>query len=219
MSPGEGRCAVPLFWAALRGHGQGFASPRVLPLKLRQRFLLPIPFLALPLGPSTLLGAMLCSPLNSAPQAKPLPGLFLIPREVVFCPLLIIPLRRLAEPCDDLGKLSLLLVSQKVLPRRDLETDVGHSSAGDRTSPGFVPRHSSLSSPSPWMASKERCFLLPQQTGELLLLLRPPPEPMVNAMGPSQTSVLGTGVKLHICKQRQAVLPLFDARQERAGTR
>lgn len=60
--------------------------------------------------------------------------------EVVFCPLFIIPLRRHTELWDDPDELSLLLVSQKALPRRDLEAGVGHSNAGDRTSPGFVAR-------------------------------------------------------------------------------
>lgn len=78
MSPredGKGRRTVPLTRAAIRVHGQGFAPPHVQSLKLTQGprlFLLPIPFLALPLSPSTCLGLVLCSPLNWAPRAKPL---------------------------------------------------------------------------------------------------------------------------------------------------
>jgi len=62
---------------------------------------------------------------------------------------------------------------------------------------------SGLLSPSPWVVSKERCLLLTRQTGDLL----PPPEPLVNATGPSETSALGMGVKSRICRHARLRYP------------
>lgn len=125
---------------------------------------------------------------------------------VIFCLLFIIPLRRHTELWDDF---SLLLVSQKVLPRRDLEAGVGHSNAGGRTSPGFM--------------AKTEWFLLSLAFGGVQKEVFSPdpgegraPEPLVNVMGLPATSALGIGVKLRICRHTRLRCPgLVGTRSQR----
>lgn len=119
--------------------------------------------------------------------------------------LFIIPLRRHAKLWDDPDELSLLLVSQKALPRMDFKAGVRHSNAGDRTSPGAV-ASTDQSLLSLTLGSVQREVFSPDPAVRSTAAA----EPLMNAMGLPDTSVLDMGVKhahLQVC---HAALPGRD---------